>query len=345
MSKFLLDNLCLSTRRLYIVEVSGSPGLSPTVGPGARADAPVLLRCEGVGYRYGGQVALAEVELALAPGHSLGLLGPNGAGKSTLMRCLAGVARPSQGRITIGGRDPTDPATRARVGVAPQDLALYDGLTAAENLAFVGRLYDLRGPRLRDRVEAMLELAGLRARARDRVGTFSGGMKRRLGLACAAIHQPELLLLDEPTVGVDPQSREHLLTALGALRTGGVAIVYSTHLMDEVERVCDRVAIIDHGRVLADGAVSEVLARHGGATLIELELSGPLPPAWAALGAERVSAERVRLASTAPWADLAQLAASAGAEGAGAEGLRGLRVTGPSLERAFLGLTGRELRD
>lgn len=224
-----------------------------------------LASLKSVRKSYGSREALRGLDLELHPGEILALLGPNGAGKSTTMGVLAGLVEADSGDVTLfGGLRPSDPAARARVGIAPQDLALYGRLTAEENLRFFAQIAGLRGGTVDARVEDCLRLAGLLDRRADRVEGFSGGMARRLNLACAVAHEPELLLLDEPTVGVDPQSRAHLLASLAALRAEGRAIVYSTHYMEEVERLCDRIAIVDHGVVLATGTLDELVAAHGG---------------------------------------------------------------------------------
>ena len=223
---------------------------------------------------YGGVTALAALDLEIRRGEVLGLLGPNGAGKTTLMHLLAGVARPDAGSIRLTGLgDPSVPRVRRAIGLAPQALAVYPQLTAEENLRFFGRLYGVRGVTLETAVHDGLALADLEERASQRSGTFSGGMNRRLNLACALLHGPSLLLLDEPTAGVDPQSRNHLFAAIRRLNARGLTVVYSTHLMEEAEQLCDRVVIIDHGRVLAVGATAEVLARHAAADLQSLFLT------------------------------------------------------------------------
>jgi ABC-2 type transport system ATP-binding protein len=223
------------------------------------------LLVRGVHKRFGDRVALDGVDLRVSRGEVLGLVGPNGAGKSTLLRLIAGVMRPDEGSIAVDSAvDPTRAEVRRRLGIAPQGLALYGELSAEENLAFFGRLYGLGGDRLRERVEFALELAGLCDRRRDRVGQFSGGMQRRLNLACSVVHEPTVLLLDEPTVGVDPQSRNHLLESIVRLREDGAAIVYATHYMEEAARVCDRIAVLDHGHVLATGGVESLTRGHGG---------------------------------------------------------------------------------
>ncbi len=228
--------------------------------------APPLLAVDALRYSYGSRTAVDGVTFTIHRGEIFGLLGPNGAGKSTTIACIAGLKQAQAGALALDGR-PFSPATvggdRARTGTVPQEIALYDDLTAKENLVFFGRMSGLVGAPLQTAVAHGLELAGLADRAGDRVKTFSGGMKRRLNLAAGDLHQPELLLLDEPTAGVDPQSRNHLFEALQALRAAGRTLLYTTHHMEEAERLCDRVAILDCGRVLAIGTAAE-LAIHAG---------------------------------------------------------------------------------
>jgi len=181
------------------------------------------------------------------------LLGPNGAGKSTTVSMLCGLTAPDRGTVTIGGSpvgDGASPAKR-RIGLVPQDISLYEDLSAIGNLELFGALYGLEGPLLRERSHAALGLVGLAERARDKPATFSGGMKRRLNIACALVHDPDVLLLDEPTAGVDPQSRNAIFDNLEALRARGKALLYTTHYMEEAERLCDRIVIVDHGKVVA----------------------------------------------------------------------------------------------
>jgi ABC-2 type transport system ATP-binding protein len=224
-----------------------------------------LVALEHVSKSYGDRPALRGLSLTVKEGDALGLLGPNGAGKSTTMSLITGLLEPDAGTVRLfGDQRPGDRATRARIGFAPQSLSLYPVLTAEENLTFFARMNGCSGERLRDAVERGLRLAGLVERRRDRVATFSGGMQRRLNLACAVVHGPKLLLLDEPTVGVDPQSRAHLFECLKTLRAEGLTMIYSTHYMEEAETLCNRVAIVDQGRVLAEGTVKELVARHGG---------------------------------------------------------------------------------
>jgi ABC-2 type transport system ATP-binding protein len=226
----------------------------------------VLLAVRGLTYRYGARCAVQGADLECRRGEILGLLGPNGAGKTTLLSCVAGLLARYDGAMTWGGAlfaPAADAAARARLGLVPQELALYDDLTARENLRFFARLQGVAPANVAAAVTQGLELAGLADRADDRVKTFSGGMKRRLNLAIGDLHGPELLLLDEPTVGVDPQSRNHLFESLQALRGRGRTLIYTSHYMEEVQRLCDRVAVMNDGAVIAVGTAAELAARAG----------------------------------------------------------------------------------
>jgi ABC-2 type transport system ATP-binding protein len=210
---------------------------------------------------YGSKAAVAGVSLDVRAGEILGLLGPNGAGKSTTVAMLCGLTPPDRGAVTLEGSpvgDEASPAKR-RIGLVPQDIALYEDLPALDNLELFGALYGVEGPVLRERARAALELVGLADRAKDKPQAFSGGMKRRLNIACALVHDPDVLLLDEPTVGVDPQSRNAIFENLVSLRARGKALLYTTHYMEEAERLCDRVVIVDHGKVAAAGARGELV--------------------------------------------------------------------------------------
>lgn len=231
--------------------------------------APVaVLSASGLTKHYGGMRALWNVSLEVHPGKAVGLLGPNGAGKSTALLLLAGVLKPDAGTIRVlGDVDPTRPSVRRALGYVPQSVALYADLTARENLRLFGKLYGLGGARLQQSVEGALELAQLADRADARVRTFSGGMQRRLNLAAATVHAPRVLLLDEPTVGVDPQSRAHLFACIETLKQSGIGIVYSTHYLEEAERLCDTISIIDRGELLATGSRDELVAAFGGRRL------------------------------------------------------------------------------
>ncbi|MBL0926724.1 MAG: ABC transporter ATP-binding protein [Phycisphaerales bacterium] len=271
---------------------------------------------------FGATVAVDGLSLRVGRGEVFGLLGPNGAGKSTTISIAIGLLPPDSGTVTLEGLgDPRHAAARRHIGVAPQALAIYDDLSAAENLLFIGRMYGIGHRALRGRVADLLELVGLTDRARDRAGTFSGGMKRRLNLAAAIVHEPPLVLLDEPTAGVDPQSRNNLLELVRTLRARGCTVLYTTHYMEEAQRLCDRVAIIDRGRVLAVGTVDELIARHGGRSVLTVTTD---------------SGER-RIETDDPLRELAGLMPGGG--------IANMRIDRPDLESVFLHLTGRLLRD
>ncbi|MGH7617186.1 MAG: ABC transporter ATP-binding protein [Gemmatimonadaceae bacterium] len=224
---------------------------------------------------YGTLLAVDGVSFNVEGGTLLGLLGPNGAGKTTTLSMIAGLVAPDAGSVDIDGRElagDTDPAKR-RFGLVPQDLALYDELSARDNLRFFGALYDLTGRELDAAIVRALETVGLADRASDKVKTYSGGMKRRLNLAIGLLHDPDILLLDEPTVGVDPQSRNAIFGNLEQLKAQGKALLYTTHYMEEVERLADRVVVIDHGRVIANDTVAGLTQAAGVRTLEEVFLA------------------------------------------------------------------------
>ncbi|HWC95275.1 MAG TPA: ABC transporter ATP-binding protein [Candidatus Sulfopaludibacter sp.] len=214
----------------------------------------IMLEVTGLRKQYGSLIAVDGVSFRAGKGETIGLLGPNGAGKTTTVSMIAGLVRPDSGEVRIAGhvlRGDTDPAKRS-MGLVPQDIGLYEEMSAYENLHLFGALYNLTGAALRRTIEEALDLVGLRERAKDAVRNFSGGMKRRLNLAAALLHDPQLLLLDEPTVGVDPQSRNAIFDNLEVLRKRGKTLLYTTHYMEEAERLCDRLVIIDHGKIIAD---------------------------------------------------------------------------------------------
>src|SRR5215470_17508996 len=227
---------------------------------------------DNLGKRYGDLDAVRGVSFAIQPGEVLGLLGPNGAGKTTTISMLSTLLRPSYGDAHVFGKSVVSDVRSVRrlVGIAPQDISLYPNLSAVENLDFFGRIYGVASARLRTRAAELLDLVGLTARADERVDTYSGGMKRRLNLACGLVHAPRLLLLDEPTVGVDPQSRHHILTAIHGIARQGTTVLYTTHYMEEAERLCDRIAIMDEGRIVATGTLAELLQIVGMGEVIEI---------------------------------------------------------------------------
>jgi ABC-2 type transport system ATP-binding protein len=220
---------------------------------------PPALFARGLHKRLGTTAAVAGVDLSVRRGEVIGLLGANGAGKTTLLHLIAGILAPDAGSIEIAGEaDPTKPRVRRALGFAPQATAVYDELSSVENLHFFGSVHGLSRATLKTRIEHGLAFAGLLDRRDDRVGTFSGGLKRRLHVACALVHSPALLLLDEPTVGVDAASRGHLLDGVAALRKEGCAVIYASHHLDEVARVCDRVVVLSHGKVIAEDRLDRI---------------------------------------------------------------------------------------
>lgn len=287
--------------------------------------------------RYGSVQAVDGVSLEVAQGEILGILGPNGAGKSTLIGMMAGIVVPDGGEVTIADAGtPSVPAVRGVIGLAPQALALYDDLTAEENLAFCAGLYGLQGPRLRERVAWAIDLAGLQGRKGDRVKTYSGGMKRRLNIACALVHEPAAVFLDEPTVGVDPQSRNYIFESVERLKGEGLTVIYTTHYMEEAQRLCDRVAIMDRGHILAMDTVDALIGRYGAGSLVVAELER-VPEDREHLPGDLVDST-LRIATQDPFQEVARLADLKLPIGA-------LRIDRPDLESVFLGLTGRSLRD
>jgi ABC-2 type transport system ATP-binding protein len=313
-------------------------------------DQRPLVVCRDLRKRYGERTAVDGVSFTIGRGETYGLLGPNGAGKTTTISLLCGLLIRDGGEITVEGQpmDVGATAVKARIGYVPQDLAIYPDLSARENLRFFGRLQRLGGKTLDTRVAEVLELIGLADRANDRTSEFSGGMKRRLNIGIGLLHQPALLVLDEPTVGVDPQSRNAILESVADLGTAGMSILYTTHYMEEAERLCDRVGIIDEGQLRAEGTRAELVALVGQQDRVRLTAGGTLPAAVAALAA----IEGVKQATVADGAielevgDASRLlpAILATAAAAGAV-VRSVEVTEPDLEAVFLHLTGKALRD
>jgi len=316
----------------------------------AGAAEPVLV-CRDLCRRYGQRLAVDGVGFRVDPGETYGLLGPNGAGKTTTISMVCGLLRRDGGEVTVAGasldRDPG--AVKAAIGYVPQDIALYPDLSGGENLRFWGRMQGLSGRELAARVDAVLEVVGLADRARDKVADYSGGMQRRLNIGAGLLHRPRLLVLDEPTVGVDPQSRNAILENVEALRGEGAAVLYTTHYMEEAERLCDRVGIIDQGRLIAEGTRRELVAQIGERDRIELAASGDLIGLAAgcrrtldgvdeatvvAGGLHLVARDGRRLLPK-----LLELAEAAGVE------VTSVEVVEPDLEAVFLHLTGKALRD
>ena len=297
---------------------------------------------------YGRAIALDGVSLSVEAGELFGLLGPNGAGKTTLMSILSGLSDPSTGTVTLFGDrlSTANRGLRRRVGLATQDLAIYPELTARENLVFFGRLYGMSKADLRTRVGELLGAVGLRDRADHRTGTFSGGMKRRLNLAVAVVHRPDLLLLDEPTTGVDPQSRNHIYEHVRALNCAGMTVIYTSHYMEEVQTLCPRIAILDQGRVLACDTLPNLLGRLEAVVRVRFAaVPEGLASRFAGLPAvtsAEPSADGINIVTAAPAPLLPKLAAMCAELGAEPTAIE---LAQPNLERVFLSLTGHDLRD
>jgi ABC-2 type transport system ATP-binding protein len=308
----------------------------------------IVLEAVEIRKQYGVLEALRGVSLQVEQGELFGLLGPNGAGKTTLLSILSCLLEPTAGRAQLFGKPlaRSDMSLRPLIGLCPQDLALYGDLTARENLTFFGELYGLRGKALANRVDEVLEFTALRDRANDRVGTFSGGMKRRLNLGVAVVHRPKILYLDEPTTGVDPQSRHHLFEEIRTLNAAGTTVIYTSHYMEEVQSLCPRIAVIDHGKVIAcdlrekllrmlDGTLSIRVPRN---TAAVAERIGSLPDVKIVsvegdsvkLSAADVNATTLRIIAVLREMNVA---------------LTGLEAKEPTLEQVFLHLTDAAVRD
>jgi ABC-2 type transport system ATP-binding protein len=242
----------------------------------------IVIEVQQLRKSYGTRLAVDCITLAVKAGEVVGLLGPNGAGKTTTLSILATLIEPDAGTVRIAGLDARThrAAIRRRLGFVPQSIALYPSLTAVQNLQLFLRVHGLDRRAVRDACRKALELVGLADRGGDPVAILSGGMQRRLNLACGIAHQPEVILLDEPAIGVDPQSRDHILHTIRGLANTGAAAIYSTHYMEEVERLCDRVLLIERGSVIASGTVAEVIAMAGGRPRIEFTFSAGAPAAW-----------------------------------------------------------------
>ncbi|MDZ4731570.1 MAG: ABC transporter ATP-binding protein [Xanthomonadales bacterium] len=281
-----------------------------------------MIQLNRVSRSFGDLLAVDQFSIGIPRGEIFGLLGPNGAGKSTLISLISGQLLPTSGSVLVNGLPPVSIAAKRQMGIAPQSLAVYEELSARDNLEFFGRLYGLNGAGLKSSCVKVLEFVGLSDRAADRVEHYSGGMKRRLNLAIALLHEPQVLLLDEPTVGVDPQSRNRLFESILALKAQGKTIVYTTHYMEEAEKLCDRVAIVEQGKLLALDSVDRLIRQHGGESLLS----------WSSAGVEQ------SIKTADPLSEIQRLLAT------GCD-MSELSLARPNLEQVFLNLTGRHLRD
>jgi linearmycin/streptolysin S transport system ATP-binding protein len=324
--------------------------LAATVRPGRLGPGESVLECTGLVRRFGGRTAVDGVGFRIGPGETYGLLGPNGAGKTTTIRLVCGLLEADAGTVLVAGRPVTTGPSGAKefIGYVPQEIALYPDLTVAENLRFFARLQGLSRLALEERLAEVLDLIDLVSRSGDRVESLSGGMRRRLNIGVGLMHTPTLLVLDEPTAGVDPQSRHAILERVTAFGEQGMAVLYTTHYMEEAERLCDRVGIIDHGRLIAEGTPHQLVTMVGERDRIELAVGG----SPAGLLALCRSLEGVETADAVPGG--VQVIAADGAsllpellEAAGRAGVRikNVDVTSPDLEAVFLHLTGTALRE
>jgi len=314
-----------------------------------------VLVVENLIKQYGDLMAVDNISFEASQGTVFGLLGPNGAGKSTAINCISGLLKATSGRIRVAGFDVQKEGKKARksLGVVPQELALYEDLPAIDNLRFWGKAYGMRGAELQSRVQDVLAHIGLGDRAGDLPKTFSGGMKRRLNFGCGIVHRPAVMLLDEPTVGVDPQSRERLFEMVEAERNNGTCVLYTTHYMEEAERLCDSVAIIDHGKLISQGTVAELRAQLGARDV--LQLSGEFPQASTELAVknlvesglsdlEMISQEETSITLTLTSGSQHLPAIFSTLSDAGGK-VSETNLRSPNLETLFLLLTGKELRE
>jgi ABC-2 type transport system ATP-binding protein len=296
--------------------------------------------------------AVKNISFTVKKGEAYGLLGPNGAGKTTIIQMITGLFRPDSGSISLSGINMVKQPKRAQglIGIVPQEIALYQSLSARENLAFWGRMYGMKGEFLQKRISTVLEIIGLQDRAKEKVATFSGGMKRRVNIGAAILHEPELLIMDEPTVGIDPQSRTHILNTVKTLNEEGLTVIYTSHYMEEVEYLCKRIGIMDHGAFIASGTMAELRERIGDRSRILMKFS-------AEPQAEKITNmlnsnlmkqdlsfknNELTLFHKQPQNVLSELIQSITA--AGIE-IASVEIVEPNLESVFLHLTGRSLRD
>lgn len=299
---------------------------------------------------FNGTKAVQGVSFEVKQGEIFSLLGPNGAGKTTTISMLSCLLRPDNGDARVMGHSirSDQNGVKSVLGVVPQDIALYEDLTARENLTFWGKMYNLRGSSLRTRVDEVLEIIGLSDRARERVGKYSGGMKRRVNIGVALLHKPKVIYMDEPTVGIDPQSRRNILDSVIALKNQGMTVLYTTHYMEEAQEISNQVAIMDHGKVIAIGTHEELVKMVGGQTRIDLTLNANkeiVMPAWQTVeGVTQVTAEEEKITVLVADSNLVlpRLFETATKNSAR---ITSVDIREPNLESVFLHLTGRALRD
>ena len=303
-----------------------------------------MIEVQNLQKKYENIIAVNDISFKVDKGRTFGLLGPNGAGKTTTIKLLCGIIKPDSGTVSLNGKtDPTLIDVRRSLGVVPQTLAIYEELSAEENLRFIGRMYELDSQMLNKRITECLEIAGLSKRKKEKVSKYSGGMKRRLNMVCSLLHEPPILLLDEPTVGVDPQSRNLIFDTIEEIKKQGRTIIYTTHYMEEAERLCDTVAILDYGKILDIDNVGNLIKKHGGSSHIEAEFEEKIydiEKIKTFIEDKEIQFEKntIRFKTNWPMESLAKLNQS---------GLRfhSIKVQTANLEDVFLNLTGRRLRD
>ncbi|MCY8947754.1 ABC transporter ATP-binding protein [Bacillus atrophaeus] len=311
-----------------------------------------MLQVENIEKAYEKKLIVKGISFTLEKGEAFGLLGPNGAGKSTTISMIAGLVPPDKGEITVGGcivgKDTNQ--AKQKIGVVPQDIALYPTLTAKENLLFWGKMYGLTSAEAKKRAVEVLEYVGLTERAKDKIQTFSGGMKRRINIGAALMHRPELLIMDEPTVGIDPQSRNHILQTVKQLNEEGTTIIYTSHYMEEVEYLCDRIGIMDKGDMIAIGTKTDLCTRLAGGTIIHLAVQSINDDFISAVRSQENVSDivvhsddnKIDIIAEQYERVITGILALAAAHHVS---LKSLHVQEPNLERLFLHLTGRALRD
>ncbi|MBL7857422.1 MAG: ABC transporter ATP-binding protein [Cyclobacteriaceae bacterium] len=280
-----------------------------------------MVKLENITKRFGAKIVVDNVSLEIHPGELFGLLGPNGAGKTTTITMIVGGLSPESGSIKINGDAPGKQDSKRLLGIVPQTVALYESLSAQENLNFFGRLYGLTGKNLNDRIQHVFKIVNLTERRNERVSKYSGGMKRRLNIAAALLHRPSLLILDEPTVGVDPQSRHAIFESLRALKQEGCTIILTSHYLEEAQKLCDRVGIMDEGKLVAEDTVEKLISEFGGKSILTVETSK---------GKSKIETDQ-------PVKEIIRINEE--------DTIISLQMESPNLEKAFLNITGKHLRD
>ncbi|WP_370042918.1 ABC transporter ATP-binding protein [Lysinibacillus sp. RC79] len=292
---------------------------------------------------------ISDLTLNIKRGEVYGLIGPNGAGKTTLISIICGLIKPTKGSITFDGENILGDNAKLKklLGIVPQDIALYSALSAKDNLLFWGRMYNLSGEELKERVAECLKLVGLDDRANEKISTFSGGMKRRINIAAAILHEPELLIMDEPTVGIDPQSRNHILETIKQLNSNGMTVIYTSHYMEEVEYLCDRIGIIDHGKLIVQGTIKEVILQIGNESKVFFSLQNYNEGLLGGItqtvpGIVEIESNKLMISTENVHQTLIEiLEAVRNLE----ESLATIDILYPNLETCFLQITGKSLRD